>query len=86
MNARTAAQEVIATTGKFPITLLSVGLPRGTVLHLFDEAGDRAVTLCGRRITTNSRYLGLGSKYVLPSEAATCKRCVRVASGMATTS
>lgn len=77
---RTAAQEAIATAGEFPISLFSVGLARGTVLHLFDEEGDRVETLCGRRIRTNPRYLGLGSQFVQSSDNATCKRCVKVAS------
>lgn len=76
---RTAAQEAIATHGEFPITLLAIGLPRGTVLHLFDEAGDRRMTLCGRRIGINSRYLGLGSAVVQSSDNATCHRCTKVA-------
>lgn len=76
---RTLAQEAIATTGEFPITLLAIGLPRGTVLHLFDETSDRTTTLCGRRIQTNPRYLGVGSSFVQSSDNATCQRCVRLA-------
>lgn len=80
MPPRTAAQTAIATTGEFPITLLAVGLPRGTVLHLFDEQADRTQTLCGRRITVNPRYLGVDGRYAQSSDNATCQRCVKVAS------
>lgn len=79
-GTRTAAQEAIATTGEFPITLLAVGLARGTVLHLFHEDGDRTTTLCGRRIGINPRYLGITSAYVQSSDNATCQRCVHLAS------
>lgn len=79
MTTRTPAQQAIATTGEFPLTLFAVGLPRGTALHLFDE-DDRRSTLCSRRIQINPRLLGLGSSTICPSESATCQRCVTAAS------
>ncbi|MDN5893927.1 MAG: hypothetical protein L0H93_07860 [Nocardioides sp.] len=79
---RTAAQEAIASTGEFPIELFSVGLARGTVLHLFDESGPRVRTLCNRRIGTNPRYLGIGSSSIRSSDEATCKRCVKAAAAL----
>lgn len=81
--SRTTAQQAIADRGELPVNLLSLTTPKGTLLHLVDLDGDRHLSLCGRWLGVNPRYLYVGTWFpgVGPAEAATCTRCVKLAVG-----
>lgn len=68
-----------------PLDLLATTTPKGNVWHLVSVEGNTpgvgVFTLCGRSTGKNGRYIevGCGVYSLRPSEAATCKACVRAA-------
>lgn len=62
-----------------PLELLTIGLARGTLLHLVSVERERERTLCGHAHGGNPRHIKIGADRLGPAENVTCPKCFAAA-------